>query len=117
MLKHFYLSPAITLLLSTTNNATTLSCDSLFSVQETAVITDVLEFFSFFDAVQEALACEKTPTLPFVLYLYEQLLALLGIMCYEYPKLMHAVYASQQKLKKYRKDCRESSYYTLAMGQ
>jgi hypothetical protein len=116
MLKRFhYLSPAITLLLSTPN-VTTLTRDDLLNVRETAVLVDVLEFLSFFDAVQEALACEKIPTMPFVLYLYEQLLTLLGIVCYEYPKLMHAVYAALEKLNKYRKECLVSKSYMLAMG-
>jgi hypothetical protein len=116
MLKRFhYLTPAITLLLNTAEAVKSLQ-DDLLTVRETVVLVDVLEFLSFFDAVQEALACEKTPTLPFVLYLYEQLLALLEIMYYEFPKLMHAIYPSLQKLKKYQADCRVSNSYTLAMG-
>jgi hypothetical protein len=116
MLKRFhYLSPAITLLLSTVN-VTALTRDDLLNVRETDVLVDVVEYFSFFNAVQEALACEKIPTMLFVLYLYEQLLALLGIVCYEYPKLMHAVYASLEKLKKYREECLVSNSYMLAMG-
>jgi hypothetical protein len=116
MLRRFhYLSPAITLLLSSAN-VTTLTRDDLLNVRETAVLADVLEYFSFFDAVQEALACEKIPTMPFVLYLYEQLLVVLGMVCYEYPKLMHAVYASLEKLKKYREECLVSKSYMLAMG-
>jgi hypothetical protein len=59
---------------------------------------------------------EFSISLMFVLYLYEQLLALLRIVCYEYPKLMHAVYASLEKLKKYREECLVSKSYMLAMG-
>jgi hypothetical protein len=116
MLSRFlYLTPAINLLLRAPN-VTTLTRDDILSVNDERVLKDLLGFLGFFNAVQETLACEKTPTLPYVLPLYEQLFMLLKDLCYEYPKLMHAVYASLKKLDKYRTESQESDLYVLAMG-
>jgi hypothetical protein len=113
--RFLYLTPAINKLLDGTNPAD-LNRDDSLNVKETCILDDVREFFSFFHSAQETLACEKTPTLPFVLPLYEDLLAALKELCEAYPNLMHAIYASIVKLEKYLLECRGSYLYTLAMS-
>lgn len=111
-----YLAPAIALLLGKQPNVTTLDLDSMLNVKETTVLTDIRELLSFFHSAQEVLAGEKTPTLPFVIPLYTELLKGLNEMFSVFPKLMHAVYASLKKLEKYREESRSSSLYMLATG-
>jgi hypothetical protein len=113
--RFLYLSPATNILLAGDNPASLTRDDSL-SVRETIILDDIREILSFFHSAQETLACEKTPTLPFVLPLYEDLLGALKDLCSPYPNLIHAIWASIQKLEKYLAACRDTHLYTLAMG-
>jgi hypothetical protein len=113
--RFLYLSPAVNGLLDGDNPASLTRKDSL-DVDETKVLDDVRDVLSYFHSAQEVLAGEKTPTLPFVLPLYEDLLGALRDLCIEYPNLIHALWASIQKLEKYLMECRHTHLYTLAMG-
>jgi hypothetical protein len=111
-----HLTPAINSLVENPN-PTSLTRDKVLKVKHTEIVDDIRGFLSFFNAAQETLAAEKTPTLPFVLPMYEDLLGGLNDLCETgYPKLMHAIHASIKKLEKYRDECRRSDLYTLAMG-
>jgi hypothetical protein len=111
-----HLTPAINSLVKNPNPAS-LTRDDVLKVKHTEIVNDIRGFLAFFNVTQETLACEKTPTLPFVLPLYEDLLGALNELSdTKYPKLMHAIHASVQKLKKYQAECRRSDLYTLAMG-
>jgi hypothetical protein len=113
--RFLHLTPAINLFLDGPNPAL-LTRDDTLSVKETSVLDDFRSFLSFYNVTQESLACEKTPTLPFVLPMYEDLLGALEDLCHEYPKLMHSIHASLKKMRKYREECRDSDLYTLAMS-
>ncbi|KIM21426.1 hypothetical protein M408DRAFT_33590, partial [Serendipita vermifera MAFF 305830] len=89
--------------------------EDMFSEGDILALSNIRDLLSFFNAVQETLACEKTPTLPFVIPLYEQLLSLLKELRQKLPRLMHAIYAGIKKLEKYREECRKSDLYILAM--
>jgi hypothetical protein len=110
-----YLTPAINLFLDSPNPLS-LTRDDTLNVKESNALNDVREVLSCFDAGQETLGGEMTPTLPFMLPLQEDLIALLKEFYHEHPKLMHATHASVKKLEKYRAACQESHLYTLAMG-
>jgi hypothetical protein len=114
--RFLYLSPAVNGLLDGDNPASLTRKDSL-DVDETNILDDVRDVLSYFHSAQEVLAGEKTPTLPFVLPLYEDLLGALRGLCVEYPNLIHALWASIQKLEKYLVECRHTHLYTLAMGK
>jgi hypothetical protein len=111
--RYLYLTPAVNLFLNRPNPAGLRHTDGL-NLDATLILDDIREVLSFFHSVQETLACEKTPTLPFVLPLYEELVGVLKNLCILYPNLMHAIYASIQKLEKYLEEYRY--LYVLAMG-
>jgi hypothetical protein len=113
--RYLYLSPAVDLFL-TRPNPTPLTRDDILSTPELEVLKDIREVFSFFHGVQETLAGEKTPTLPFALPLYEDLLDALKDLCSLYPNLMHAIDSSIQKLEKYLAEYRATYLYTIAMS-
>jgi hypothetical protein len=114
--RFLYLTPAINLLLDRPNPVA-LDRDDGLTCRETGILDDVCEVFSFFHSAQETLACEKTPTLPFVLPMYEDLLDAMKDLCRTYPNLVHAIYASIQKLEKYLLDSCGKHLHTLAMGK
>jgi hypothetical protein len=114
--RFLYLTPAINLLLDRPNPVA-LDRDDGLTYKETGILDEVREVFSFFHSAQETLACEKTPTLPFVLPIYEDLLDAMKDLCQTYPNLVHAIYASIQKLEKYLLDSRGKHLHTLAMGK
>lgn len=111
-----HLTPAINLLLGSPN-VTGLTTHETLTVQQNVVVNDIRGLYAYFNIVQESLACEKTPTLPFVLPLFKDLMDMLWDICAkDYPKLVHVIQASFNKLKKYKDECRRSNLYTLAMG-
>jgi hypothetical protein len=114
--RFLYLSPAVNGLLDGNNPASLTRKDSL-DVDETAVLDDIREVLSYFHSSQEVLAGEKTLMLPFILPLYEDLLGAVRDLSVEYPNLIHALWASIQKLEKYLLECRHTRLYTLAMGK
>lgn len=112
-----HLTPAINLFLDQERNPTRMTRDDTLQVFESNVIGDIRFFLSLFNITQEALACEKTPTLPFVLPMFENLIGgLYDLADSSYAKLMHAIMASIGKLEKYRDECRSSHLYMLAMS-
>ncbi|PVF96169.1 hypothetical protein CPB86DRAFT_709764, partial [Serendipita vermifera] len=113
--RFLYLSPAINGFLDRANPAS-LTRDDFLNVKETSILDDIREVLSFFHSAQEMLACEKTPTLSFVLPLYEELLGALKELCEAFPNLIHAIWASIEKLEKYLAEAHQSYLYTLAMG-
>lgn len=111
-----HLTPAVNLFLDGPN-PTGLNRDHTLNAKHTDVTNNICFFLSFFNVTQETLACEKTPTLPFVLPSIEALISALHYLPKKgYGNLMHAVYTSIKKLEKYREECRSSHLYMLAMG-
>jgi hypothetical protein len=114
--RFLYLSPAVNGHLDGNNPASLTRKDSL-DIDETKALDGVRDVLSHFHSAQEVLAGEKTQTLPFVHPLYEDLLGALRDLCIEYPNLIHALWASIQRLEKYLVECRHTHLYTLAMGK
>lgn len=113
-----HLTPAIDRFLNTRNNPAELNQDHGLHVYHTDIVDEIRFFLSLFNLTQETLASEKTPTLPFVLPSYENLINALYAFCGGgYEKLMHAAMAAIFKLEKYRNECRHSHLYMLAMGK
>jgi hypothetical protein len=109
------LMPAINLFLDTPNVAS-LTRDDTLNVRETSVANDMRELLSYLHAAQEMLAGEQCPTLSFALPVFEDLFGALKDLRKPFPKLMHAIHASLEKLEKYRQECQRSHLYVLAMG-
>jgi hypothetical protein len=101
-----HLTPAIEQYVASPNPMT-LNCDGILKVSKNDVVDGIRSFLAFFNVTQETLACEKTPTLSFVLPSFEDLLGALHQLHDDgiYPNLMHAISASIKKLEKYRQEC------------
>jgi hypothetical protein len=81
-----------------------------------SVVNDVRKLFSYFNMAQQALSGELTPTLPFTLGMFDDLVGILNSVYATLPNLMHSIYAALEKLDKYREECHHSHLYVLAMG-
>jgi hypothetical protein len=109
------LSPAINLFVENPNPASMIRDDTL-TVKEMSVVNDIRKLFSYFNMAQQALSGELTPTLPFTLGMFDDLVSILRSVYASLPNLMHAIYASLEKLEKYQEECHRSHLYVLAMG-
>lgn len=81
------------------------------------VLTDIRRFLQVLHLVQEIVSAEKTPTLSYVLPLYEQLLVMLKDLAKELPKLSLGINATIRKLEEYFNMSRRTRLYGLAMGK
>lgn len=109
------LSPAINRFVDLPNPAS-MNRDDTLTVKEMSVVNDIRKLFGYFNMAQQALSGELTPTLPFTLGMFDDLISILRSLYVVLPNLMHAIYASLEKLEKYREECHHSHLYVLAMG-
>ncbi|TEB21112.1 hypothetical protein FA13DRAFT_1643511, partial [Coprinellus micaceus] len=86
------------------------------SEEQFAVLNDIRQFLGLFHVVQELVSAEKTPTLSFVLPMYEKLLTMLDDLKCILPEIASAITSSQTKLRGYLNKARGSPAYTMAIG-
>ncbi|KAJ6614513.1 ribonuclease H-like domain-containing protein, partial [Mycena sp. CBHHK59/15] len=79
------------------------------------VLGDIRRFLQVLHLVQEIVSAEKTPTLSYVLPLYEQLIIILKDLAKELPKLSLGINATIRKLEEYFHMSRRTKLYGLAM--
>ncbi|KAL0568490.1 hypothetical protein V5O48_013490 [Marasmius crinis-equi] len=86
--------------------------------QEREVLNDVRDVLYYPHAVQELVSAERTPTLPIVIPLYEDLLTMFRCLKEpdNHPKLSHAIDAAIHKLELYFEKARQTKVYTLAVA-
>ncbi len=80
------------------------------------VLNDVRAWLKIMHTGQELLAAHKTPTLPLLLPVYEEMVNMLRDAILVHSGIQHAVSASVDKLLEYIRKCRKSRLYTFAMG-
>ncbi|KAJ7244798.1 hypothetical protein B0H12DRAFT_1022182, partial [Mycena haematopus] len=80
------------------------------------VLHDIRRFLQVPHLVQEIVSGEKTPTLCFVLPLYEQLIVMLKDLAKDLDKLAIGINAAIRKLEEYFNMSRCTKIYSLAMG-
>lgn len=81
------------------------------------VLDDIRAFLQLFHTVQQLMSFEKTPSLPYTLPAYEELLQLLELFKQVKPQLTHAADAAISKLHFYLEKTRDTPMYALAMGK
>ncbi|KAJ6495737.1 hypothetical protein C8R47DRAFT_973665, partial [Mycena vitilis] len=86
------------------------------SEQTLRVLSDIRRFLQVPYLVQEIVSGQKTPTLSFVLPLYEQLIVMLKALAKELDKLSIGIKASIRKLEEYLNMSRRTKIYSLAMS-
>lgn len=89
----------------------------LLSDHQLAALEDVRDFLCIPYSVQEYLSSDYTPTAPWVLSAYTEMLELLELAKMRYPKIRHAIQASILALKEYMAYTRQTRAYALAMGK
>jgi hypothetical protein len=87
------------------------------SESDRAVLRDVLAFLRAPHSIQELLASEKTPTLPFAIAAFEGLLLMFEQLAVDLPRLRHAINVATVKLRKYIRLARQTKVYGLATGK
>ncbi|KDQ21135.1 hypothetical protein BOTBODRAFT_49837 [Botryobasidium botryosum FD-172 SS1] len=81
------------------------------------VLRDIQTFLQVLHTVQELLSAQNTPTLAFVMPLYESLIDMLKALRAKLPGLAPAIMATVSKLEEYVLNSRKSRIYALATSE
>ncbi|KAF5358783.1 hypothetical protein D9758_008530 [Tetrapyrgos nigripes] len=87
----------------------------LLSQAELHVLKDIQLYLKTFHLIQELVSGQKTPTISFVLPLYEQLIANLKTLKIVIPRLSHMIESSLEKLYEYVDKARSTHMYAFAL--
>lgn len=90
--------------------------DFLLSEKDLEVLHDIRGFLSIPHVYQEYLASDYTPTIPWVLFSFLDMLELLKDARKCYPKIVHAIDASIQAAEQYMAYTQRTRMYALAMS-